>query len=135
MPPFPPCLKCERASLSLGKRRLESSGTSSFPFLSLSPSIAWALSAPSRLPCLRCEARLLGFCFIWDLIQPRYMPNTLRGVLLFQIFYHVRAPMAPFFCPSGEQHPTTSHPCQRERTVGWPASYLKHHANAVGDLW
>lgn len=44
------------------------------------------------------------------------MPNTLQGVLLFRIFSRVRAPMALFFCPSGEQHPTTSHPCQRENS-------------------
>lgn len=47
---LPPCLRFDRVSLSLGKRRVESSRMSSFPFLSVSPSIAWALSAPSRLP-------------------------------------------------------------------------------------
>jgi hypothetical protein len=81
---------------------------SSFPFLSLHPAIAWALSAPGRFPSLmQCKARLLWFRFVWDLAQPCYVPDTLQGVLLFWIFscVCVRAPEAPAFCPLMEEWP------------------------------
>lgn len=48
---FPASMKSDTASLGLGKGRwVESWGMSSFPSLSLSPSIAWAVSALGRLP-------------------------------------------------------------------------------------
>lgn len=124
---LPPCLKFDRASLGLGKRRVESSGMSSFPLLSLNPPQPrlCQLHADSRL---RCEARLLGFCFAWDLVICQ-IPSGVS-------YFSGSSPVSEFLWlrfsvlrENSTQPPPT---LARETIPGWRARDSQHRANALG---
>lgn len=130
---FPPCVKFDRVSLGLGKRTVESWGMSSFPFLSLSSSIAWVLSTPSRLLSPVWGQAALILLHLGSNSTSLYAKSP-PGCPTFLDLLLCQSSCGSVFLSFRRTAPTTSHSPQGENSRLVCLLFRTLNAHAFGDL-